>query len=269
AYPASPPIYQDPEKLAQKVRQTDSALGSWRNTSDQRRQAYVESRVKAEAELARRRRRVMLGSLGVGLGCSAAAAAIVWALQGPTEHTLPPSTPVAAAESAPPVSVQDPPATVPAAVVAPAVVAPDAAAVVAPDAAAVVAPSAVDAPAVAPAIEVAPAVVSPAVDGSWIEAGTVRVWNDSEHQWVAFDTRSTATVGVRYFDGAGAPALEPKSCPKKGVDGVRHCAIGRTVDRLNAAIAAGSAPGSWRAEACASPGTPDERCAEVGRFEVR
>jgi hypothetical protein len=233
AYPASPPIYQDPEKLAAQIRRTDSALTSWRDVSVDRRKGWEERREAEQRVLARRRRIVVGTALAVGLVATGiAAAVVVWGGSSevvPSTAAATPAAPAMVAAAPPTVTVIEsvlPPTPVPVA----------------------------EAPA-------APAPVT--LTTGIVEAGTASVTADADHVWAAFHTKAAGLVQFRYFDGAGVEALEPMGCPRRLVDGVRHCEAGRSADRVKAAIVGGAAPGSWAVRACAG-----DACEEIGRFDV-
>ncbi|MEZ4235395.1 MAG: hypothetical protein R3F59_04390 [Myxococcota bacterium] len=221
------------DTLADQVSRTDAALMQWRRDAEKRREAWLESKARAEAQMLAQRRRVMriaalTGVLGLGLGF--AAGVLFWRtwtagdgvpkadLEPPATSTAPAPSDVTAPEEAP-----EPSGT----------------------------------PATAPAPAASP---DEPVD---ILEGTARTWREGSHAWAAFDTTEGGSLSLRYLDAAGAPALEPMECQATGPDGVRHCSAGRSEARLAAAVAHGAAPGTWTVEACGAQG-----CVVVGTFDV-
>jgi hypothetical protein len=275
AYPASPPIYQDPEQLAAQVARTDDALGQWRITSVQRRVAYVAAQKQAEDGMRRRRRRVTLTAVALGLGSSAIAAAlVVWQLGWPIpalaaamergwDGVAAPVEPVAVvAPDAAPAPVDSVAAVVSAATSGATEIAAGTAEAAAPTASPD-APATESVPADPVPADPVPADAPPVADGGGAGLANLRVWRDDVHQWAGFDTTATGLVQFKYLDGAGDPVLEPMGCPRKVVDGVRRCTAGRTLDRLRHAVDVGAAAGAWSVLGCV-----DAVCDEVGRFDV-
>ena len=224
-----PPV----DTLGSQIARTDARLVAWRDESVRRRAEYDEQVAREQAVVDRKRRRMM--AMGVVVGGSAlAAVAVVGVGLAIVFRPVAPTEPADRGVRRPgPAVVAEAP------VIAPVVVAP------------VVAPVVVEPPVVAAVAPPAPAVVP----GLAIEEGSVRVWSDKKHVWVAFRAEDPGALRLHWKDAVGNSVLEPMRC------GSADCRAGRSHSRIAGALAAGAAPGTWTIEACGTAG-----CAEVGTF---
>ncbi len=113
-------------------------------------------------------------------------------------------------------------------------------------------------PLLAPAIRAPVRSIVP--DGPVVQ--DVRSWSLDGELWIQFDYRGSP-LDLVWRDGAGAPVLERVRCTNRLPDGRSRCYVGRTASRIDAALAAGAAPGRWTVLACRG-----DACTDVAAYEV-
>ena len=231
------------DTLADQVARTDAALMAWREEAERRREAWEVARAKAEAEMMKQRRKVirfgvLAGMAGLALGFVAGLS--VYQFNRPPETPLP----------APTVATATPD---------------DPAAAAATEGAS---GAASEASSAAPATPGAASERSPG-GGSVLPAVSVipdspRVWREGDHTWAGFSTTQGGRITLQWRDAAGNEVLEAMDCQGADREGIRHCAAGRSSVRLERALSAGAAPGTWTVQACSVRG-----CTEIGSFAVQ
>jgi hypothetical protein len=241
--PNEPTLDTAPEReIAEQSQRTDVALATWRNESLRRAEEFQLRTDRERAVLAERRTRLALGVglgafsgllfLSLGAGFLAAGRAIV-------EPAAPPARVARTARE---------PKAAPAVVAKPVV-------------AAVAAPVVEKAPRLAEPAPMPVAAPAPVERGPVVRDG--RVWVANGFVFTEFSTSDLGPVRIFWRDGAHGAPLDPMGCGGSVVDGFRACKAGRSITRIESALAAGAQPGQWTVEACAGGA-----CTPVGGFAV-
>ncbi len=113
---------------------------------------------------------------------------------------------------------------------------------------------------------VSPADTTPASDfDPQVVPETLNTWTAGATEWLQFDFLGVDPLEIRWLDAEGQQALNPWTCDGYLNRTTRRCYVGRTHQRIDVALAAGAAPGTWTLQAC-QPGT--DACAGIGSIEV-
>lgn len=106
---------------------------------------------------------------------------------------------------------------------------------------------------------VTPVPKAPAVP---LRDASIRTWRTASYAWVALEIDTPEPAWLRWRDARGSIALNDMRCFKAGPNG-HPCRAGRSHARIQHAIDAGAAPGTWTVEVCTERG-----CTVVSAFET-
>ena len=223
----------------------EQRLLAWRAEAEARFQARKIEEAKSQAASAERRRKATVGGiLLVVLGLGAVTGSLVAPERA--DETVPAPEVEEAVLAAPAVAIVIPPASVMDEQLERLAEATTAEPIPAPEEAVVAPP---------PVRRFDPQVVE----------GTLRTYAFDATEWLQFDFRGAGPLEIRWLDAEGHQALNPWSCDGYIDRTTRRCYVGRTHQRIEVALDAGAAPGTWTIQAC-EPASGD--CARLTTLEV-